>query len=294
MLGQLFLGGFAHSLHAPARLANFWQRAALLAQHPSEPFAPYRNAGKLLLFAPAHARLERLSATYMCCRHRLTRRVRANVPFPMTHFVFVDFENVPGLDLTSLAGHPVKVALVLGSKSKLRADLVVQIATLPFEVRLIKVGVSRKNALDFVLTYHLGETMARHPGGNFFVISKDKKDFDPVIMHLRENHLDVSRHDDIGSLPFVVHDHKQVKMPSSNPVVVAKKLVDPRAKVIAHLKDAANRSRPTTRKRLLAYIKANWGKTATEQDAASLIQELSDSKILSIAPDNRVEYADSK
>jgi hypothetical protein len=214
----------------------------------------------------------------------------------MTHFVFVDFENVPGLQLTALAGHPVKVALVLGSKSKLKADLVLQIASLPFEVRLIKVGVARKNALDFVLTYHLGETMARHPGGSFHIISKDKKDFDPVVTHLRENHLEVSRHDDIESLPFVLHDHKSLKAPPpSKAVVIAKKAaVDPRLKVVAHLKDPANRSRPTTRKRLLAYVKADLGKGATDEDAASLVQQLSDSHVLSIASNNRVQYVDSQ
>jgi hypothetical protein len=58
------------------------------------------------------------------------------------------------------------------------------------------------------------------------------------------------------------------------------------------LKDSANRSRPTTRKRLLAYVKADLGKGATDADAASLVQQLRDSHILSIASNDRVQYVD--
>jgi hypothetical protein len=210
----------------------------------------------------------------------------------MTHFVFVDFENVPDLDLSALTGHSVKVTLVLGSKSKLKADLVLQIASLPFEVRLIKVGVTRKNALDFVLTFHLGETMARHPSGRFYIVSKDKNDFEPVVTHLRGNHHEVSRHDDIGSLPFVQCDGQlKTPPPSQPPVALRKSAVNPRAKVIARLKDSTRLNRPSTRKKLLAYIKADLGKGATDDDAESVVRELSDSHALTIDSNNRIEYA---
>jgi hypothetical protein len=35
-------------------------------------------------------------------------------------------------------------------------------------------------------------------------VSEDRKDFVPVIEHMKENHLHVSRHPDIDSLPFLV------------------------------------------------------------------------------------------
>src|SRR3954469_19440825 len=202
-----------------------------------------------------------------------------------THFVFVDFENRPIDDLGALARHPVVVILFLGQKSRLKKALVDQIETLPFEVRLIKVGVTKKNAADFVLTYHLGAIMARHPGEKYYVISGDD-DFSPVITHLQNNHQPISQHPDIASLPFL---SKQKPMPSpkaigAKPVdavkpvatakpagapksiAAAKKIpVDRSAKVIARLKNPNNRNRPSGEEALRAYIRSGLGKPATDE-----------------------------
>jgi hypothetical protein len=150
----------------------------------------------------------------------------------LTHFVLVDFENVPGIDLGILGGQPLCVTLFLGLKSKLKPALVEQITTLPFEVRLIKVRTTRKNLVDFVLTYHLGEMVSRYPRGHYYIVSGDKKDFDPVVAHLKDNHLHISLHPDIGSLPFLTQT-KPVEptndIPPEKPAVVAKPAAGPKA-----------------------------------------------------------------
>lgn len=142
----------------------------------------------------------------------------------LTHFVLIDFENVPGVDLSVLGRHPMAVTLFLGPKSKLKAGLVEQITTLPFEVRLIKVGLMKKNALDFVLAYHLGEMVQRYPRGHYYIVSKDQ-DFEPLITHLREHNLHISQHADLASLPFLTQPQ------SATPVM---KTALPTSPAIAH------------------------------------------------------------
>src|SRR4051812_27262518 len=75
---------------------------------------------------------------------------------PMNH-VFVDFENVPSVDLSLIRGRPVDVTLLIGEKQRrLDLDLVRQIHEHATQVSLVEVGASGRNALDLVLAWHLG------------------------------------------------------------------------------------------------------------------------------------------
>jgi hypothetical protein len=232
-----------------------------------------------------------------------------------THFVFVDFENRPVDDLGALARHPVVVILFLGQKSRLKKALVEQIETLPFEVRLIKVGVTKKNPADFVLTYHLGAIIARHPGEKYYVISGDD-DFSPVITHLQNNHQPISQHPDIASLPFLA---KQKPTPSSKPsvaakpvstakaVATAKPVVPPKPvmtlkqtfdegsiEVIGRLKDPSRRNRPLKEKTLRAHITSSLGKETSDEKVQSIVNHLIADGDLKILAGGKVEYREAK
>lgn len=204
----------------------------------------------------------------------------------LTHFVLVDFENVPGIDLSVLSGHPLSVTLFLGPKSKLKPVLVEQMTTLPFEVRLIKVTASRKNLLDFVLTFHLGEMVSRYPRGHYYIVSGDKKDFDPVVAHLKANHFHVSLHPNIAALPFLVQSKPaeqpealSVKKPApaakaASPAGSGKPPPDRRTKIMASLKDPMRKNRPTTLKGLQAHIKNAFGTESTAAKVEEVIRDL--------------------
>jgi citrate lyase gamma subunit len=207
---------------------------------------------------------------------------------PVTHFVFVDFENVPGIDLDVLGGHPAVVLLFLGQKSKLKPDLVEQMSRLPCEVRLIKVGVTKKNALDFVLTYHLGAAMARHPGMSCHIITGDK-DYDPIIRHLAINGLTVSKHASLEELPFLKKPLKPAAKSKAAPP--AKKPAEDRTpKIIARLSDSANLMKPSTEKALRSRIKTDFGKEATDQKVADLVADLKQRGIVNIDEKGKVSY----
>lgn len=240
------------------------------------------------------------------------------------HFVLVDFENVHDIDLATLNGHPAEVALLIGKKQpSLPAKLVEQLCQISCEVRLIKVGVIRKNALDLVLAFHLGKIVAANPRAQLHIISKDKTDFDPLVTHLKTNHVSVTRHDSLATLPFVESAAKPLVLavkkaaadkpkptrktaapfvapkPSAAPAVekttpaTAKPLVSRHQKIAARLKNPANRSRPTTRKALIAKIRNDLGKENSEAAVTKELNDLIDQKVLTIDSQNKVTYLNS-
>ncbi len=220
-------------------------------------------------------------------------------PNSLSHFVLVDFENVPGIDLGVLGDHSLCVTLFLGAKSKLKPALVEQITRLPFEVRLIKVTASRKNLLDFVLTFHLGEMVSRYPRAHYHIVSEDKKDFAPVIEHLKANHFHVSLHRDIASLPFLVQPKpagRPVTLPKTKPVAVIKtsptttnQAPDRQSEILARLKNPQNKNRPTKLKGLQAHIKTALGKEFTPAKVEDIIRELNEGG-LSVDAKGQVRY----
>jgi hypothetical protein len=192
-----------------------------------------------------------------------------------THFVFVDFENVPDVDLAPLNGHRVVVTLFLGKKSKLKTGLVEQITRLPFEVRLIKIGKPVENGLDFVLAFHLGRTAGRYPGARFSIVTKDKKDFDPLVTQLHTDHVRVERVESIAALPFLrpANPAAPVKAPApdKSDSSIKKSAEDKTTQVIARLMNPITGNRPTTRVRLIKRLKNDIGKNTSDSDATDAV-----------------------
>lgn len=204
-------------------------------------------------------------------------------------FVFVDFENIPELDLGLVEGKPVHVTLLIGkNQRKLDLTLVRQIHRLARQVELVEVGASGHNALDLTLSFYLGQAAQRNPGAQFCVVSKDK-DFDPMIGHLKGVNLRVDRFGDFLHLPFL----PRPKAAASPRAAAAPQspLEDRSAKVVARLKSSATPNRPATQKALLRHIKAALGKEATEVDAEDMLRRLCEERALAIDPKGKVTYA---
>ncbi len=215
-------------------------------------------------------------------------------------FVFVDFENVPKVDLELVEGQPAHVTLLIGkNQRKLELALVRQIHRLARQVELVEVGASGRNALDLTLAYYLGQAVLRAPTAQFCIVSGDR-DFDPMINHLQGIRIKVERYDDFVRLPFLPAPKlaapvkpAAVAKPAgvARPGVPARRApLDRRAKVIAKLKDPANRNRPATEKALLAHIKHALGKEATATGVDDIFRELSEGHHLTIGPRGRVNY----
>jgi hypothetical protein len=226
---------------------------------------------------------------------------------PFSHLVFVDFENVPAVDLALVDGKPVHVTLLIGEKQKrLELALVRQIHQHAAQVSLIEVGASGRNALDLVLAAHLGRAMAEHPEAEFTIISRDH-DFDPLVAHFSVNRRRVSREPDFSALPVfggvkaaapVAHRRHAAPKPAASPRKAAahaalspapnnrEKKMD---RLIAHLRAKTNR--PKTRDSLLHHINTVFGQKLSAEEQEEILNELLPSGIFTIPDGRKVVYS---
>ncbi len=207
----------------------------------------------------------------------MTAAIASDLPPPMNH-VFVDFENVPEVDLTIIGSKAVSLILLLGAKqTKLDAALVEKLMEHAASVHLVRLATSGKNALDFTLAYYLGRTALADPTAYFHIISKDKG-FDPLIEHLRSRHIRARRHDGFSTLTF-----------SIPPKVLAAITEDQMERVLQHMsKNLTNR--PKKKTTLLSHMKSVLGKDATDEDAAKIVEKLRKAKHLIIDDKESVTY----
>lgn len=223
------------------------------------------------------------------------------MPTTPTHFVFVDFENIPDIELGLIAGHPVHVSLLIGkNQTKLHLPLVQQIHKLADQVDLIEVGGSGRNALDLTLAYYLGHAIQQMPTLKFHIISGDK-DFDPLIAHIHAKGLSVTRHTTFAALPFLPRQKKAaapahtkpaaMPAPKKSPAPTAKPpAIDRSAKVIARLSNPSSKNRPASSKALLAHLKASLGKEATDAKVQETVSVLQTKGVLSIDAAGKIQW----
>lgn len=221
-----------------------------------------------------------------------------------THYVFIDFENVPSLDLGLIEGKPVHVTLLIGkNQKKLDLALVQQIHRLASQVELVEVGASGHNALDLTLAYHLGQAVQRCPGARYFIVSKDK-DFDPMIAHLAGKGIPVDRCDSFAALPFLPKPARPRPPKAAAP---ARSIAPP--KTVADIESGAaddrleklitrlgrkSAPRPTTKARLLAHINTVYGGRLSEAEQNQKLTALFSREVLTIDAENRVCYESAR
>ena len=229
----------------------------------------------------------------------------------MNH-IFVDFENVPTVDLALIGDHVAEVTLLIGEKQRrLELTLVRQIHEHAAKVNLIEVGASGRNALDLVLAWHLGKTAERHPDDHFFVVSKDK-DFDPLITHLRARKLNVERIDAFSMLPFLptratgrrASTPRAIRPLEEAPIArkaerASVSLPSPEsandtrlAKVIRRLQHKT-KARPVRRKTLLSHINGFYSNLLSEPELEAVVETLKQRGVIEIDPHGRVGYPET-
>ncbi len=199
---------------------------------------------------------------------------------PMNH-VFVDFENVPKIDLSLIGNKSIHLTILLGPKqTKLATDLVEKLMEHASSVKMIRLESSGKNALDFTIAYYVGRTTSAHPGSYIHIVSRDTG-FDPLVEHLKKRHVRIRRHDSFDTLTF---SHN-----AAAPKGEAPKPDDALLRVVAHLKKNA-KNRPKKKKTLLGTIQSQLGKDTAEAKAEEVLATLCKEKRLSIGNNESVEY----
>jgi hypothetical protein len=219
------------------------------------------------------------------------------LPAPHTHHVFVDFENVPSVNLALVAELPVLVTLLIGrTQSKVDTGLLEQVHRHAAKVRVIRLQASGRNALDLTLAYYVGRAVIEHDGVELHVVSKDK-DFDPLITHLRDNGISVARAESFAALPFLA---PAKPAPARRSAPGLKKKISPAAKpdarlakITARLGNPQNANRPATERALRAYLRTALGKEVTDDKIESSLLRLRQDRVLTIDTEGKVTYPDS-
>jgi len=193
-----------------------------------------------------------------------------------TNHVFIDFENVQVDSLALLNGDHFKVKVFLGpTNKKLPREFVIAMHELGQRAEYITLEAPGANALDFHISYYLGQAVSADPKGFFHIISKDTG-FDPLIQHLKTKGVFSARSASIQEMPCV-------KAPTSNgsaisaaaePPSVAKSGLD--ALIDKAVEDLIRRkaSKPRTVKTLRNTILSVCGKDLPQKQIDGVIAAL--------------------
>ena len=207
-------------------------------------------------------------------------------PHLLVNHVFVDFENVKTIDASVMGGKNLTFHLFLGPQNKkLDVDVVEQLLDNAQAVRLIRSPMAGKNALDFVLAYHLGQAVQTDPKGYFHIISKDGG-FDSLVKLLENKRVKVKRHADWSGLHF---DSPPKKPAAEAPAPAAKALSPGAEKVLGNLRKS-EKNRPKRKTTLVSHALNSLGKGATADMGEKVVEELRKSGHLVIDDKGSVAY----
>jgi len=201
------------------------------------------------------------------------------------HHVFVDFENVPKIDLEAIAELPAIVTLFIGKhQTKVDTELFDQAIRHAAKVKIVRLESAGRNALDLVLAHYLGRTVVESPQTELHIVSRDK-DFDPLIAHLRGKGVAVARAESFDALSFLAVKKRArsrasaVRTSSATAAIKATSAAND-ALPAARLERFAVRlqtnpsHRPKTRASLLHHINNNAGHTLTPAAQRDVVAEL--------------------
>ena len=188
----------------------------------------------------------------------------------------VDFENVPGVDLSQI-GIECRVIVFTGVSQK-SVPLELVTATQRFGERLEwrRVDASGRNALDFFIACELGRVQASGNGTTCTVLSNDKG-FDPLLRHLNAAGVRCQR---IGTQPIA--KPSPMPAPKPKPKPAPQPVVDPANfdRVLEILGKSEKKSRPRKHKTLAQAISSLFQKKISKAEVEEIIAKmLKDRKI---------------
>lgn len=210
-------------------------------------------------------------------------------PYLPVNHVFVDLENVKSIDATVIGGKNLTLHLFLGPQNKkLDVEVVERLLENSQAVKLVRSPKSGKNALDFVLAYHLGQAVLADPKGYFHIVSKDTG-FDALVDFLKSKHVKVKRHPDWSGLHFT-----STPKPAIAPVpkVPAKPVLSEAAEKLLENLRKSPKNRPKKEKTLITHAMNFTGKDKAEAEsgAVKVIGELNKAGHLEIDDKGGVTY----
>ena len=191
------------------------------------------------------------------------------------NYVFIDYENVQPESIAGLEKGNFYILVFLGAhQSKLNTNLVRCLQPLGTRVEYVVIAGTGKNALDFHIACYLGERAAIEPDACFHIISKDTG-FDPLIQHLKERNILVSRSSCIAEIALL-QKSSFTTLPERTRAVKAR---------LAQME-----GKPGTVKTLSSTINALFQKTLSEDEVEMVVKDLCGKGVIAIVNKTRVAY----
>lgn len=191
------------------------------------------------------------------------------------NYVFIDYENVQPESIAGLEKGNCYILLFLGAhQSKLNTNLVRSLQPLGTRVEYVIITGTGKNALDFHISYYLGERAAIEPDAYFHIVSKDAG-FDPLIQHLKDRNILASRSSSISEISILQKSSLKT-LPERTSVVKAR---------LAQME-----GKPSTVKTLSSTINALFQKTLSEDEVEMVVKDLCGKGVIAIINKTRVTY----
>lgn len=193
------------------------------------------------------------------------------------NIVLLDFENVQPDSLEKLAYDHFKVILFVGANQKrLDIELVKAMQALGSNGEYIQIEGNGPNALDFHISFYIGKYSETLKDSYFHIISKDKG-FDPLIAHLKDQHVLCSRWDSVKDIPIIKRSQK----------------ISPNERAREYYENrllTAN-GRPGTIKSLQNSINGHFLKLLSEKELDQVVEALKKSKKIQIK-DKKIIYVE--
>ena len=179
-----------------------------------------------------------------------------------TNYIMIDMENVVPDNLELLDQDWVKVLLFVGkNQTKLPISIVKAVQRLGSRAQYVQMSGTGHNALDFHIAFYIGRIAATDKDAYFHIISNDTG-FDPLIAHLKQEHVLADRVTKIEEIPALIQ-LRIVSKPFSERISFAKERLQ-----------KPNAPRPRTRKTLTSHIAAMFLKALSDADISDIVDGL--------------------
>lgn len=191
---------------------------------------------------------------------------------PPINYVLIDFENIQPKNLEILKKHPFNILVFVGeNQARIPFEMASVLQEFGKEARYIKISGNGPNALDFHISYYLGQLSTEDKDGYYHIVSKDTG-FDPLVKHLRSKKIRVNRVNDLAEIP----------------ILRISNTTDNDEKINAIVKNLAGRgqSRPRKIKTLSNTINSLFTKKLEEIELADVINNLKTKKYITVNQEN--------
>ncbi len=179
-----------------------------------------------------------------------------------TNYIMIDMENVVPDNLELLDQDWVKVFLFVGkNQTKLPISMVKAVQQLGPRAQYVEMSGTGHNTLDFHIAFYVGRIAATDKDAYFHIISNDTG-FDPLIAHLKQEHVFADRVAKIEEIPALIQLRIVSKPFPEKISFVKKRMLKP------------NAPRPRTRKTLASHIAAMFLKALSDAYISNIIDGL--------------------